>query len=300
MIMIYDRKHQAVHEEKVVGSVFLKFLYETPVGAPFRHLLRRKAFSAFYGYLMDRPFSRRLIPGFVRDNGIHLEEAVKKMADFENFNDFFIRELNTGARPFSAHPLAFPSPADARLLALPNLKTDQVLQIKGMTYDLGELLGDDESARRYDGGTALVFRLNPQDYHRFHYMDDGMAEETQEIPGWYYSVNPMALRKVPRLYVQNKRSITPFVSDHFGTLTYVEVGATNVGTILQTRLPHTRIHRGEEKGYFKFGGSTVILFVEKGQLTVDQDILAQSASGVETRVLCGETVGRHPLASQDT
>jgi phosphatidylserine decarboxylase len=109
--------------------------------------------------------------------------------------------------------------------------------------------------------------------------------------GYYQSVNPIALAKIPRLYVENKRTITSFHSDHFGEILYVEVGATNVGSIIQTFQPRQQINKGDEKGYFKFGGSTVILFVEKGRLKVDSDIINQSAQGIESRVLFGESIG---------
>ncbi len=163
--------------------------------------------------------------------------------------------------------------------------------MKGLTYELEDLIKDKDLADLFDGGTVLVFRLNPLDYHRFHFMDSGTPKETKYIDGLYYSVNPVALKSIPRLYIENKRALTLFESIHFGPVLYVEVGATNVGSIVETYSPHVSVEKGAEKGYFKFGGSTVILFIAKDRVRVDQDILDYSRQGIETRVLFGEAIG---------
>lgn len=291
MIRIYDRKEKKLMEERVVGEKFLKLLYERPYGRPLLFLIRRKFFSTFYGRLMDTRRSRGMIGPFIRDHGIAMEESMVKAEDFTSFNDFFRRQLKPSARPFDPSPHTFPSPADSRLLAFTDISIHEVIQVKGLTYSLKELLKNPVLAENYQGGTVLVFRLNPLDYHRFHFVDEGIPHPSENINGFYYSVNPMALKTIPRVYLENKRAITRFDSRHFGTLLYVEVGATNVGTIIQTHEACLPVKKGSEKGYFEFGGSTVILFVEKGRLTLHEDILKASKEGIETRVLCGETIG---------
>lgn len=137
----------------------------------------------------------------------------------------------------------------------------------------------------------MILRLCPTDYHRFHFFDSGVCEQTRKIEGHYYSVNPVALQKVQKLFCQNKREWSIFHSNNFGEVVYVEVGATCVGSIIQTYTPGEKVKKGDEKGYFKFGGSTVVLFFEKDKITIDKDILNQSAQGYESSVLFGETIG---------
>lgn len=291
MIRIYDRKEKKLMEEKVVGEKFLKLLYERPYGKPLLFLVKRKFFSAFYGRLMNTAWSRKMIEPFILEHGISMEESPVKAKEFTSFNDFFRRRLTPSARPFDPTTQVFPSPADSRLLAFEDMDIDQVIQVKGMTYSLKELLRNPVLAENYQKGTVLVFRLNPLDYHRFHFVDEGIPHPAENIKGLYYSVNPMALKSIPRIYLENKRSITRFDSRNFGALLYVEVGATNVGTIIQTHEECRPVKKGSEKGYFEFGGSTVILFIEKDRLVLHEDILMASREGIETRVLCGESIG---------
>lgn len=291
MIKIYDRKQGTYVEEKVVGEKLLHLIYDYSIGRTLLFFIKRKFISSLYGKIMDSKSSKKMIEGFIKDNALNMEESDKSKEEFETFNNFFTRKLKPYARPFNPEEQVFISPCDSRLLAFENINPKKVIQVKGLTYSLDELLGNTKWNSAYEGGTALVFRLSPLDYHRFHFIDSGSADEARTISGYYQSVNPIALAKIPRLYVENKRTITSFHSDHFGEVLYVEVGATNVGTIIQTFQPFHRIHKGDEKGYFKFGGSTVILFVEKGRLKVDSDILVQSAQGIESRVLFGETIG---------
>jgi len=241
---------------------------------------------------MDTRLSSRLIPSFFKNNGLSSSDLLDSLSSFRTFNEFFARKLKKSARPYDASAEVFISPADARLLVFESLKKDAVIQVKGLTYSLEDLVKDPELADLFDGGTVLIFRLNPLDYHRFHFIDCGTPEKTIFIDGLYYSVNPVALQSIPRLYVENKRALTLFRSEHFGPVLYVEVGATNVGTIIETYTPDLPVEKGAEKGYFKFGGSTVILFFQKDTIQVDQDILHYSMQGIESRVLFGETIGK--------
>lgn len=298
MIKIYDRNEKRLIDEHVVGGNLLKLLYEKTYGKPFLFFVKRKFFSSFYGRLMDTKWSRRFISGFIRDHDLAMDESEQAAEEFKTFNEFFTRKLKPEARPFDSSPEKLISPCDSRLLAFENIDTDKVIQVKGMTYALKDLLLDESLSEKYQGGTVMVFRLNPLDYHRFHFPDDGVAHGTHYIDGFYYSVNPLALQTIPRLYVENKRTVTKFESAHFGTFLYLEIGATNVGSIIQTYSETIPVKRGSEKGYFKFGGSTVILFAEKDKIKVDEDILLHSSRGVETRVLFGESIGSSEVYKQ--
>lgn len=292
MIEVYDRKEKRMKEEQVVGGNLLKLLYEKPYGKPFLYFVKRKFFSDLYGRLMDTPWSRRLIRGFIRDHGLNMVESMKAEEDFATFNDFFTRKLKPEARPFDASDEILISPCDARMLAFQDIHVEEVIQVKGLTYSLKDLILNEPLAEKYEGGTMMIFRLNPLDYHRFHFPDDGVPHPTHTMDGLYYSVNPVALKSIPRLYVENKRAVTKFDSRNFGPLLFVEVGATNVGTIIQTHEDCTPVKRGSEKGYFRFGGSTLILFAEKDRVRMDEDLLLHSQDGIETRVLFGESIGR--------
>ena len=212
--------------------------------------------------------------------------------DFNNFNDFFVRSLKEEARPITKDNNLLASPGDGRLFAYENISIDKLIQVKGIHYSLSELIGDNDLAKDYEGGTCLVLRLCPTDYHRFHFVDSGIPLENHFIQGNYYSVNPVALERIPKLYCQNKKEWSLFKSDNFGDILHIEVGATCVGTIIQSYTPNKRVNKGDEKGYFKFGGSTTILLFKKDSVKIDEDIINQSNLGYETMVLMGESIGK--------
>ena len=163
--------------------------------------------------------------------------------------------------------------------------------MKGITYSLSELIEDNPIANEYNGGTCLVLRLCPTDYHRLHFIDNGVAEKSNIVKGNYYSVNPTALERIPKLYCQNKREWSVFHSENFDDVILIEVGATCVGSIVQSYEPNKKVTKGDEKSYFKFGGSTTILFFKPNTVNIDDDILIQSSFGFETKVNMGEKIG---------
>ena len=292
MIKIYNRKNKSYEIEKVAGAKYLNWCYESPIGKGITELLvKRKAFSKLYGKYCDTKTSRKKIDSFVKNFDINMDIAVKKQHEFKSFNDFFARQLLPGARPFNKDKDILISPGDGRLTAYTNIDMNNVVQVKGLTYSLKELLGNDPIYKDYDGGTCLILRLCPTDYHRFHFIDNGTPLENHYIKGSYYSVNPVATEKIPKLFCQNKREWSVFKSENFGDIIHVEVGATCVGSIIQTYNVNSKVSKGDEKGYFKFGGSTTILFFKKDMIQIDDDILKESMQGIECKVLLGETIG---------
>jgi len=292
MIKIYDRKNKSYEIEKVAGDGFLKALYGNSAGKLGLELLvKRKFYSHLTGIYCDASISAKNIPSFVKNYNIDMSACPSEISDFKSFNDFFTRKLTREARPFDERIDRLTSPGDGRLKAWENINMDEVTQVKGFTYSLKELFNDAELAGKYQGGTCIILRLAPVDYHRFHFIDDGICSESKRIKGQYYSVNPIALNAIPKVFCQNIREYSIFSSENFGDIAYIEVGATSVGSIVQTYKPGERIRRGDEKGFFKFGGSTVILFLEKGKAHIDKDILEQTEMGYEVRVLAGESIG---------
>ncbi len=292
MIKIYNRQTKQYGIEQVAGGKLLNTLYTTGRGKLGLELLvKRKIYSALTGFFCDRKISRKTIKGFADKFSIDINECENKLEDFNSFNDFFARKLKPSARKYDVAEEKLLSPGDGRLQAWENIDTEKLLQIKGMPYSLSELLKDEKLAREYNGGTYLILRLCPVDYHRFHFFDSGKCMETQKVKGEYYSVNPVALSKIPELFCRNKREYSIFKTDNFGEVLFIEVGATSVGSIIQTYTPGERVSRGDEKGYFKFGGSTILLVFKKNMVKIDEDIIQQTEEGFETRVLAGEAIG---------
>ena len=297
MIEIYNRKTKKYDVEKVSGEKYLKWTYSSPIGMTFLKLLvKKKIFSKVYGYFCDTKRSKNKIHSFITDFNIDMSICKKSILEFESFNDFFSRELTSEARPITNRFNALTAPGDGRMLIYEDIDLDNLIQVKGYTYSLKELLKDYGTAANYNGGVCMIVRLCPTDYHRFHFIDNGSCGKTNKIKGAFYSVNPIALKKIPELYCKNKREWSIFHSDNFGDILQVEVGATCVGTIIQSYEVDSPVKKGQEKGYFKFGGSTIILFFEPEKITIDKDIIRQSKLGIETKVVMGEKIGTSTLA----
>ncbi|SFC69281.1 phosphatidylserine decarboxylase [Clostridium uliginosum] len=292
MIKIYDRKTKTYEEENIAGKKFIEWTYESPLGKGVTELIaKRKIFSKLYGVFCDTKLSTKKIPEFVENFDIDMAIAQKKISDFTSFNDFFIRTLIPSSRPIVSDENILVSPGDGRITIYDDINLNNIIQIKGLTYSLSELIKDDKIAKNYENGVCVILRLCPTDYHRFHFIDSGIPSETFKINGHYYSVNPIALNSIPKLFCENKREWSILKSDNFGDILTIEVGATCVGSIIQTYSPDKKVNKGDEKGYFKFGGSTTILFFQKNKIKIDDDILAQSKKGYECKVLLGEKIG---------
>ena len=293
MIQVYNRKTKKYEVEKVAGEGYIKWSYGSPIGKNLTELLiKKKLFSKLYGAYCDTSLSTKKIKNFIEDFNIDMNISSNTIEDFKSFNDFFVRTLKDEARPISKDKNLLVSPGDGRLFAYKNISINNLVQVKGIHYSLSELIGDNEIAKEYEGGVCLVLRLCPTDYHRFHFVDSGIPLENHFIDGNYYSVNPVALERIPKLYCQNKREWSIFKSDNFGDIIHIEVGATCVGTIIQSYKPNEKVLKGQEKGYFKFGGSTTILLFKKDTIKIDEDILTQTNLGFETMVLMGEVIGK--------
>lgn len=292
MIKYYNRKTKQYEIEKIAGDTYLQWTYSSPVGMKFLELLvKKKFFSKIYGSFCDSKRSIKKVHSFIKDFDINMAHSEKSADEFQSFNDFFTRKLKKEARPIDTDIDSLVSPGDGRLLAYENIDLNKLVQVKGFTYSLNKLINNPSISKKFSEGICIILRLCPTDYHRFHFIDDGVCEETIKITGDYYSVNPIALKQIPELFCRNKREWSIFHSKNFGDILHIEVGATCVGSIIQTYTPGKAIQKGEEKGYFKFGGSTTILFLEKNKVKIDKDIIEQSSKGYESRVLMGEKIG---------
>lgn len=271
--------------ESVMGDKALRFAYETLLGRTLWSVLfGSKAISACMGRRYDSPKSRKDIAKLVAIPGCRAEEAEKPIGEYSCFNEFFTRRLKPGSRPVGD---GIVSPADGRLMLYLGADADAPFPLKGATRSLRTVFDGDAPSGLYD---IAVFRLAPVDYHRFHFpCDCTTCGDVRVIPGKYHSVNPIALVAYPDVYADNERQIVK-CSAAFGDFYLVDVGAFGVGTVVQT-YSGERHAKGDEKGFFKFGGSTVILVAKAGAIKFDDDLVKNSASGLETRVLCCERIG---------
>lgn len=293
-----DRLSETRHTERVYGEKALKLLYGDSlatrlIGLPLLKLLvKNPIFSAWYGYWQKQPSSVSKILPFIKKFQIDTSEFLDSIESFRSFNDFFTRRLKPEARPIAVGKDVAIIPADGRYRFYPNIDTAEGFIIKGEKFDLGALLESKELAQRYAQGTMVIARLCPTDYHRYHFPCDCVPESTRFINGWLYSVNPIALKKDIHIFTQNKRTICRLKSEHFGDVLFLEIGATNVGTIQQTYEPDQPYAKGAEKGFFSFGASSLILLFEPGRITLDADLLAIGNSELEIKCLMGQSMGK--------
>lgn len=292
-ILLYNRSRRAVEKEQVPGEKFLNLIYGHPWGRNTAHWIwSRILFSRLYGWPLHRRFSRKQIDSFISQHQIDMSEVAVPDQGFQSFNDFFIRRLKPGARPIPADPKSLVSPADSRLKVFP-LNQGTLLDVKGHTLTLSQLIGPGGVTDFFANGLCLQFRLAPRDYHRFGHIEDGIQGRIHTVGGRLYSVSPIALRHMPAIWGGNYRHWC-FVQTHaLGTILQVEVGATVVGSVIQHQPQGGPCRRGQEKGYFQMGGSTVLVILPPGRVDIDNDILKYAERNIETLVRYGEAIGRH-------
>ncbi|MBS0624549.1 MAG: phosphatidylserine decarboxylase [Verrucomicrobia bacterium] len=296
VIRYIERKTGEELTEKVYGQKALEFAYgEGLLSKILLPLTCRLSFSSkLYSYFQKSPKSRGKVRPFIETYGVDEKEFADRVETFGSFNEFFVRKLKSSCRPIEPNLKRAVLPADARYLVYPDLEKVDGFYIKGQKFSLSRFLDSPILARRFYNGSMVIARLCPSDYHRFHFPCDGVPSKPKRIDGPLFSVNPIALRKNLSILWQNKRFVTEIDSEEFGTVLYVEVGATMVGSVQQTFSPNHPVRKGDEKGYFQFGGSCVVLLFEKGKIQFDGDLIENSNRFIETRANYGESLGRAP------
>jgi len=266
----------------------LRFLYGKSAGRGLLKLAASRPVSQLAGRFMDSPLSRPLIRPFVSRNGIRMADYVPLR--YACFNDFFCRPIRKELRPVPQEDTAFMAPCDGYLSAY-RITDGLVLPIKQSSYTIPELLGGDAAAEAFRDGVCLVFRLCVQHYHRYAYVDAGKISGRRFLPGELHTVRPIALAALP-VFTRNCREYMLMDTAHFGRLCQVEVGAMLVGRIENYKGAGVSFRRGEEKGRFLYGGSTVVLLLEKERVQLDETIFDNTAKGLETPVRMGEVLGK--------
>lgn len=293
-ITYINRATKQEEKEEIYGKTYLEFLYSrNPLSWLLRHLIcKTPFFSKAYGDKQKSPKSKKKIQPFIDSYKIDASEFLDPVDSYSSFNDFFIRKLKPSARPITNGNDIAVLPADGRYLVFENIFREEGFLVKGKKFTLEKLLQNDKRAHKYAQGSMVMARLAPVDYHRFHFPCNCTPEEPKLINGPLYSVNPIALRKNIEILNENKRMITPLKTEHFGTVLFIEVGATNVGSIHQTFQPGKPYAKGDEKGYFSFGGSSLILLFEPFRIQFDKDLINASHKGLETLAHMGQSLGR--------
>jgi len=276
----------------VYGEGFLRWTYEQSPGRAALHLfVKRALFSRWYGWRMARGRSRRRIASFIEHYGVDPNEFAECANQFSSFNDFFKRRLNPTARPIDPHPQSVTFPADGRHLGIPNVAAADGVFVKGQRFDLDLLVMNAGLAKRFRAGTLVLSRLCPVDYHRFHFPAPGVPSFVQLINGFLFSVNPIALRRNLDYLWSNKRMLTVLETEHLGTVLLLEIGATCVGSIQQSFEPGQPVQKGQEKGWFEFGGSSTITLFEPGRVRLADDLIANTQLGRELYARMGDRMG---------
>ncbi|MDP1836174.1 MAG: archaetidylserine decarboxylase [Chlamydiales bacterium] len=297
-ITYIERRTGQHSQEEVMASGALNFFYGNGlvsriIGTPVRHLICRCAlFSRIVGWYQEQTFTKHHIEPFVKRFDVDVSEFEKTVEQFTSFSDFFIRKLKPSVRPIARGEGVAVIPADGRYYFFQDVSQVGAFDIKGQTFDLTKLLESPELAQRYAKGSMVLARLCPSDYHRFHFPVTCTPSESRLINGCLYSVNPIAIKQSIRIFWQNKRSLSTLQSTVFGDVLVLEVGATTVGNIVQTYEAGKRQQKGEEKGYFNFGGSALVLLFPEGSIEFDEDLIAATKQRMEIRCLMGQSMGR--------
>ncbi len=286
-IKYIERHTNKLKTEKVAGEFWLKWLYNNPIGELSLYaLVKRKLISDFYGNRMNSANSKTKIAKFISDFNIEMHKF--ENTDYKSFNDFFTRKYKPEFIKIDTNSNVLISPADSKVLAYKNIQNTNFI-VKGAKFNLSEFLQNDSLANVYKDGSLFIFRLCPADYHRFHFPFSGTTLKNTKINGFYYSVSPIALRKNVEIYCENKREYTIFKTQYFDNVIMAEVGATLVGSIINTH-KSKKLLKGEEKGFFKFGGSTIILILKKGTIKIDNDLINNTLNNLETEIKFGEQI----------
>lgn len=296
-IKYYNRVNKRIEKELVYGGDLVDWLYQSQSGKILSHFLCKAPLSILYGKFQDLPLSSNKIPNFVKQYKINLEdylpeEGGTRERPYSSFNSFFIRRFKENKRPFVPSLNEMGAFAEARYFGFETITNDQIFPIKGQHLKASGLVANEAWAKFFEEGPLLIARLCPVDYHRFHYPDNGKILAEYRVPGLYHSVNPVAIQSKQDIFITNERHVTILETENFGKLAYIEVGAICVGKIVQSKplTNNSTFNKGEEKGYFLFGGSTVIVIGEKNKWRPSEDILKNTKEGIETYLHLGLSV----------
>jgi len=282
----FDRRTGELIEKPIYCKAILRFLYTSKICRPLGVLLAELPFfSRFIGWWHCRSWTKKKILPFITRFGIDTTEFEQPVESYSSFNAFFVRTLKKESRPLAQGPII---PADGNYLFYQDVASCDVFIVKNKKFHIKKLIGVDSLEKDYSQGSMVIASLSPSDYHRFHFPCDCIPGPARLINGPLYPTHPLVIIQNIILFAENKRMITELKTDRYGTILFIEIGATAVGTIHQNYKPGIPYKKGDEKGYFSFGGSSIILLFEKGCIDLATDILTYSAQHIETLCRMGQ------------
>jgi phosphatidylserine decarboxylase len=278
-----------IETERPPAEGLLKFLYGNTFGKLIvLPIAKQKAITKRYGRMMSSRKSVERIPDFVSSLNIDMSESKKSVSEFQTFNEFFFRELKPEARKIGE---GLVSPGDGRVLAFEKISEVNSFFVKGKKFTLKEFLKDDVLFKKHENSSMIIVRLAPNDYHRYHFPFKGKASESKRIDGSYYSVSPIALQSnFTKVFCKNKKEICTLTTEAHGEILLIPVGATMVGSLNSTYQPNTIVEKGQEMGYFAFGGSTVVLLFDAKHFKIDEDLIHNTKNNIETYLHMGDKI----------
>ena len=279
--MVYNRTSKSIDEDIQYGKKYLNFLYNTFFGRIVLKLVINSIFSKIYGKYNNMSISKKKIKRFINKYNINIKEYEEK--EYVSFNDFIIRKKKETY--YDKRKNVFIAPADSKLLIY-KIKDDMTIKIKQSIYTIEELILDDIDLKHFKNGNCFIFRLSMDDYHRYCYIDSGKIERVKKIKGKLHTVSSISNKH--KVYSQNTRICNYMTTDNFGEIIYIEVGALLVGKI--NNCNKNNYNKGDEKGYFELGGSTIVILTSD-KIKIDDDIIEYSSKGIETKVKYGEKIG---------
>ncbi len=282
-----------MHQQKSVAAIYGKW-YSRPL---LSILTQYKWPSIIAGMFADSQLSSYFIPGFIKKYALNDSHFLQPVEEFKTFNDFFRRKLKPEARPIFPGDNAIISPADGAVLIIPVLHQDLSFPIKGITLSLEKLLQNNNLAEEFKDGTAVIIRLAPWDYHRLHFPVSGIPSKHTIIHGDYQSVHPYVYRCGIQPLEINERHVILYETDQVGKMAIIPVGALFVGSITHTYTPNHRHNKGDEIGYFSFGGSTVVLLFQKNTIIIPDHVMQNSAQGNETPIKMGALLAESTITT---
>lgn len=298
-IFVQDRRTGKVIEEKMPAYIRLgiRLVYQSNGKAADTRMIRSMLHSMTLrqGKKFSSFSSTKSIQPFIKFHQLSVEEVLDPIDSFRSFNEFFYRKLKPGARiPANTDPKTAFCPADCRLTCFPTIHEATQLWIKGAKFSVTSLLKDEQLGKYFEGGSLVICRLAPQDYHRYHAPFECKVNLIYHISGAYFTVNPMAIRQRLDVFTENARTVAILESPVFGKVAYVAIGAMMVGSIEMTCESGDKLGVCQEVGYFAFGGSTIVLIFRKGACEFDGDLVENSRDCLETLVRVGQTLGHCP------
>ena len=283
--MKYGVRDRLGNEWYIKESNVVRFFYGTIIGRLIVRIFSIPLFSKIMGLFLDSKLSKFKIKSFIKKNNIDM--SLYKEKDYKSFNDFFTREIKN--IDYSKNKDDFISPCSSKL-SVYDINEDGLYKIKNSYYRIKDLVNSNFIYKEFIGGKLLIFRLEATDYHRYIYIDNGSKEKNVFVPGILNTVRPIVLKHF-NIYKQNSREYTIMHTDNFDDVIQIEVGAIMVGKINNKHEEYT-FKKGEEKGMFEFGGSTIVLMIKKDIVDLDNDIIKNSSDGFETKVSVGESIGK--------